>query len=151
MFQNKGGTMFRAIFVVISFGTCSLACAQTMTLSDVKAKNGVKLSAEDLKQLLPGANVMHRTPTGTTRRWENKTDGTLVASSDSGAITGGRGYRVTAPGTWRISDDGRFCVSIKWNLTPEDACRYVFKADGKYFGVGKLEDTQPVGDFEFSK
>ena len=69
--------MFRVIVVAVSFGACSLAAAQTLTLSDIKAKNAVQLSAEDLKQLIPGAKVMHRTPMGTTRRWENKTDGTV--------------------------------------------------------------------------
>jgi hypothetical protein len=141
--------MFRLIIVAVSFGACSLAAAQALTLSDIKAKNAVQLSAEDLKQLMPGANVVHRTPAGTTRRWQNKTDGTLVASSDASAT--GRAYRVSGSGTWRVADNGRFCVAIKWNVTAEDSCRYIFKADGKYFGVGQLEDTQPVGEFEFSK
>jgi maltoporin len=143
--------MFRLIFVAFSLGACSLAAAQALTLSDIKAKNAVQLSAEDLKQLMPGANVVHRTPAGTTRRWENKTDGTLVASSDASAAGGGRAYRVTGSGAWRVADNGRFCVAITWNRTTEDSCRYIFKADGKYFGVGQLEDTQPVGEFEFSK
>ena len=143
--------MFRVIIIAVSFGACSLAAAQTLTLGDIKARNAVQLSTEDLNQLLPGASVMHRTPTGTVRRWSNKADGTLVASSDASALSGGRAYHVTGSGTWRIADNGRFCVAIKWNMQAEDVCRYVFKADGKYFGVFRLQDTEPVGDFEFSK
>ena len=143
--------MLRLIVAILSLGLSSLAGAEVTTLADVKAKNGVQLTAEDLKQLMPGANVMHRTVSGTLRRWENKTDGTLVASSDAAAVGGGRAYRVTGSGTWRVTDNGRFCVSIKWNVTTEDACRYIFKSAGKYFGVGKLEDSEPASEFEFSK
>ncbi len=135
-----------------SFGACSLAAAQALTFGDVKAKNAVQLSTEDLKQLMPGASVMHRLADGTIRRWANKPDGTLVASSDASGSTGGRAFRVTGNGTWRVSDDGRFCVAIKWNMREEDYCRYIFKSDGKYFGVFKLADNnQRISEFEFSK
>jgi hypothetical protein len=120
-------------------------------LGEIKAKNAVQLTAADLKELLPGAKVMHKTIDGSIRRWENNTDGTLVASSDASGAGGGRAYRITGSGTWRIDDQGRFCVAIKWNVRSEDACRYVFKADGKYFGVFKLDDSSPTADFEFSK
>jgi Protein of unknown function (DUF995) len=143
--------MPRLTMVAICFGVCSLAGAQTLTLGEVKAKNAVRLSAEDLQQLLPGAKVMSRVADGSIRRWENKPDGTLVASSDSSGSLGGKAYRVTGSGTWRIDDRGRFCVSIKWNIRNEDVCRFIFKADGKYYGTFKLEDSAPMGEFEFSK
>jgi hypothetical protein len=64
---------------------------------------------------------------------------------------GGRASRVNGEGTWRIDDLGRFCVSIKWNIRNEDVCRFIFKADGKYYGTFKLDDSTPMGEFEFSK
>jgi hypothetical protein len=143
--------MTRAIVIAVSLGLCPLAFAQTLTLGEVKAKNGVQLSAEDLKQLLPGAKVMSHTVDGTIRRLENNPNGTLVASSDAAGASGGRGYRVSGSGTWKIDDRGRFCVDIKWNIRTEDVCRFIFKADGKYFGTGRLEDSAPMGEFEFSK
>jgi hypothetical protein len=47
--------MFRTILAALSVVACSLAGAQDLTLADVKAKNAVQLSAEDLMQLMPGA------------------------------------------------------------------------------------------------
>jgi hypothetical protein len=70
--------MLRLIVAIVSSGFCSLAGAQVTTLADVKAKNGVQLSAEELKQLMPGAKVVSRTQAGSTRRWENDPDGTLL-------------------------------------------------------------------------
>lgn len=142
--------MLRLMLVALCLGVCSLAGAQSLTVGDIKAKNGVQLSAEELRHLLPGAKVMNRLPDGTIRRWENNPNGTLVASSDASGGLGGRAYRVTGSGTWRIDDSGRFCVSIKWNLQTEDVCRYVFKADGKYFGAFKLDNSTAASEFEFS-
>jgi hypothetical protein len=68
--------------VVLALGVCSSATAQISTYADVKAKSGAQLSAADLNQLMPGAKVVSRTQAGSTRIWENKSDGTFVASSD---------------------------------------------------------------------
>lgn len=36
-------------------------------------------------------------------------------------------------------------MTIKWNRTTEDWCRYVFKAGDKYYAFDTLEDT-PQGE-----
>ena len=143
--------MLRLIVAIASLGLCSLAGAQITTLADVKAKNGVELSAEELKQLMPGAKVISRTQAGSTRRWENNPDGTFVASSDGRGVAGGRNAYGTAAGTWRVGDKGRLCVKINWNVTPEDWCRVMFKVGDKYYGVGRLDDNAPASEFEISK
>jgi Protein of unknown function (DUF995) len=109
------------------------------------------VSAEELKQLIPGAKVVSRTDAGSTRNWENKTDGTFVASSDSAGKGSGRSRPGSGNGTWRVADDGTYCVAIEWNRTPEKWCRHIFKAADKYYGVAKLEDSAPAHEFEFSK
>ena len=53
--------------------------------------------------------------------------------------------------TWRVADEGTYCVTIDWNRRSEDWCRYIFKASDKYYGVGKLEDSAPAHELEFSK
>ena len=89
----------RRVTILFLFGLSAVvANAQVVTLADVKGKGAVQLSAEDLKQLMPGAKVVSRTDAGSTRRWENKADGTFVASSDS---SGKSGARAPAPGTVR--------------------------------------------------
>jgi hypothetical protein len=142
--------MLRLIVAIASLGLSSLAGAQVTTLADVKAKNGVQLSAEELKQLIPGAKVTSRTQAGSTRTWTNGADGTFVASSDGRGFSGKTNYS-TAAGTWRLADNGRLCVTIKWTLSAEDWCRLIFKVGDKYYGVGKLDDSAPASEFEISK
>ena len=48
----RGITLFSALM----FST--FAAGQALTLADVKTKGAVQLSADDLKQLLPGAKVV---------------------------------------------------------------------------------------------
>jgi hypothetical protein len=141
--------MFRAIVVAFALGLSSLAIGQSLTLNDVKAKNGNQLAAEDVKQLLPGAKVVSRTNAGSTRSWENKPDGTLTASSDNRGNPGAHGAS-TASGTWRLSDQGAYCVTINWQRSEEKWCRFIFKTGDKYYGVNKLEDSAPAHEFEFS-
>jgi hypothetical protein len=143
--------MLRLIVAIASLGFCSLAGAQITTLADVKAKNGVQLSGEELKQLMPGAKVVSHTPAGSTRRWTNNADGTFVASSDGRGFAGGKNIYSSGAGTWRVADNGRLCLSIKWNVTPEDWCRVMFKVGDKYYGVGRLDDNAPASEFEISK
>jgi len=142
--------MLRLIVAIASLGLCSLAGAQITTLADVKAKNGVQLSAEELKQLMPGAKVVSRTQAGSTRTWTNGADGTFVASTDGRGFSGKTSY-ATAQGTWRVGDNGRLCVTIKWNVAQDDWCRVMFKVGDKYYGVGRLDDNAPASEFEISK
>jgi uncharacterized protein DUF995 len=143
--------MVRWIVAIVSLGFCSLASAQVTTFSDVKAKNGVQLSAAELQELMPGAKVVSRTQAGSTRSWTNKPNGTFSASSDGRGTGGGRNAYGFGEGTWRVADNGRLCVTIQWNRTPEDWCRYIFKVDKMYYGVGRLDDNAPASEFEFSK
>ena len=126
------------------------AFGQSLTLADVKAKDAKQLSAEDLKQLLPGAKVVSHTNTGSTRSWENKADGTFTASSDNRGNPGAHGA-TTGSGTWRLDDKGTYCVTISWPRTEEKWCRYVFKAADKYYVVNKLDDAAPTFEMEISK
>ena len=143
--------MLRAIVAVLS-GLCGVAYAQVLTLADVKTKNAVQLSADDLKQLMPSAKVVSRTNTGSTRNWENATNGTLVASSDGKGYTQGNTKPGSGSGTWRVADKGTYCVTIQWSVrTSEEWCRYIFKAGDKYYGFGRLEDSAQASEFEFSR
>jgi hypothetical protein len=149
--SKMGDRMLRTIVLAVSIVVCSLAAAQDLTLADVKAKNAVQLSAEDLKQLMPGAKVVSRTNAGSTRLWQNKADGTFIAGSDGRGSSGGRTMPGTGTGTWRVADNGRLCVAIQWSRISEDWCRYIFRSGDKYYGFGKLDDNAPASEFEFSK
>lgn len=132
---------------------CTFESGQALALADVKAENAVQLSPAALRELMPGAQVVLRTPSGATRRWQNKADGTFVASTD-GRGGGGPGGYATGAGTWRVSDEGKLCVKIQWSrptIGPEDWCRFIFKAGDKYYGVARYDDSAVASEFEFSK
>lgn len=143
--------MFRSLLVVFLSGSSAVAGAQALTFADVKAKNATQLTADELRDLMPEAKVVSRTSAGSTRRWENKPDGTFTASSDGRGSSGGRNSPATAAGTWRVRDNGTLCVTIPWQTSPEDWCRYIFKAGNTYYGLGRREDNAPASEFEFSK
>jgi hypothetical protein len=90
-----------------------------------------------------------KAPTAVRRR-TNGADGTFVASSDGRGFSGKTNYSIAA-GTWRVADNGRLCVTIKWNVAADDWCRVMFKVGDKYYGVGSLDDNAPASEFEFSK
>jgi hypothetical protein len=144
--------MRRTILFAASMMVWSLASSQIVSLADVKAKGAVQLSAADLEQLLPGAKVMNQNMGGATRRWENSLSGDVAASSD-GRGGGGKPQPGSGSGTWKINDNGKYCVNIRWNGRGaiEDWCRYVFKAGDKYYAFGTLEDTVQGSEFEFTR
>lgn len=143
--------MHRAILFAASMMAWTFASSQVLTLADVKAKNATQLTAAELRELLPDAKVVEQTDGGSTHRWQNKADGTFVASSDGRGSNGGRNSFVTGSGTWRVTEDAKVCVTVKWPTNPEDWCRYVFKADGKYYVVNRQQDTAQARLMEISK
>ena len=143
--------MFRLLLVAFLFGASAAAGAQALPRADIKAKNATQLTVDELRELMPGAKVTSRTQAGSTRYWQNKPDGTFTASSDGRGSCGGRNCPSSAPGTWRVRDDGALCVNIKWPTAADDWCRYIFKAGDKYYGVGRREDSALASEFQISK
>jgi hypothetical protein len=64
--------MHRSLLVAFLFGASTVAGAQGLTFAEVKAKNATQLTADALRELMPGAKVVSRTPQGSTRYWQNK-------------------------------------------------------------------------------
>jgi hypothetical protein len=56
--------MRRTILFTASMMVFTFASGEGLTLADVKATSAVQLSADDLKQLLPGAKVVNQIPFG---------------------------------------------------------------------------------------
>ena len=129
------------------------AQADALLLNDLKAQNGIQLSVDELKQLIPSAKVVSPLEAGSTRRWTNDPDGKFIASTDSRTTMGAAGARsTTAQGTWHIGDNGTYCVTIEWKTVSENWCRYIFKVGEKYYGVGSIANgTAKAFSFEFSK
>lgn len=151
MVADRCAAMLRLTLLPVLLAFCASAGAQVSTLGDVKAQGGVRLSAQQLRDLMPEANVVSRTQGGSTRYWHNRPDGTFSASTDGRGQSGGRNIYATAEGTWRVSDDGRLCVRIAWPRSPDDWCRYMFRLANKYYGAGTLSNESTASEFEFSK
>ncbi len=126
--------------------------ADTLVLSDVKAQNGIQLTADELKQLMPGAKVSSRTEADASRYWTNEPGGKFIASTESMAKAGRKKKAKTGEGTWHVSDDGKYCVTLEWHGKSEKWCRYIFKVRARYYGVGSVvDDTAKAHEYEFSK
>jgi hypothetical protein len=58
-----------------------------------------------------------------------------VASTNNkkyGSVLGGQ--NVTASGSWKVNNEGKYCVKIDWRREPESWCSFVLKGkDGDYF------------------
>lgn len=97
------------------------------------------LSADELRQLLPGADVDITYANGNSMRWTNKADGTLEVNQQN-SIQGGNSKHHSSfgHGTWKVSDDGQFCAHIEWHQNVTDWCRQIVKsADGTYLLVSQ--------------
>ncbi len=143
--------MYRYVIASLVFVLPLAVQAKALLLNDVKAQNGVQLSVDELKALMPSAKVVSRTEAGHTRHWTNEPDGKFIASTDN---LGPRGRRTAkAQGTWHVGDNGTYCVTLEWHFgASENWCDYMFKAGEKYYGVRTISNgATKAYEFEFSK
>jgi hypothetical protein len=135
-FDTRNGTMHRntAIF---------LAIISAVSLSDatLAEEAGVRLSKEELTSFLPGTKAVYVIKGGSTHSWTNEPEGKFVASTDAKTLNlTGMGSSYTARGTWRVSDDGKYCISIEWRRYPESWCRFVYRAPGGGYYMTETDD-----------
>ncbi len=110
------------------------------------ADGGQPLSRDELQQLLPGAQVQILRSNGDKMSWTNAADGTLDAHWQSGDPTNKHAYNGSGAGTWKISDDGKFCAHIEWRKGHvTDWCRPVVKQDdGSYALEGPADEKAQI-------
>jgi hypothetical protein len=143
--------MLRFMIATILLALPLAGQAGDLVLNDLKAQNGIQLSADELHQLIPNAKVVSYLD-GSTRNWTNGSDGKLVAYGDARGSLKRLQASATAHGTWHIGKNGAYCVSLEWPKRSEKWCKYIFKVGGKYYGVKSVTDgTATAHEFEFSK
>lgn len=84
--------MRSTLLASLLFAIPLVAAAQQsgLMLNDLKAQNAIQLTVDELRQLLPGANMSRRTNAGSTHRWTNEPGGQMIVSSDgTGRFQGG--------------------------------------------------------------
>jgi hypothetical protein len=135
---------------VVSFLACPVAMAQVMSFGELQQKGVVKLSAQELRGIAQGAKVIDRAATGSVRQWENEIGGEFPAVSSNASTPGGK--PVYGKGTWRIEDDGRYCVEIAWRTSTEKWCRHIFRSGDKLYSstAGTKPDVKAY-EIEFKK
>lgn len=113
---------------------CALAQEDPM-LRDLEGKNPHVLAPDEVKALMPGARVSRlNRKSGNTVYWTNDDGGKLFATSDNKSR--GSAAATTSPGTWNLTDDGRYCVLINYRLVAaEQWCRFIVKTDDGYYAV----------------
>jgi uncharacterized protein YdeI (BOF family) len=141
----------KLLIALASFAFSAAVLADEMTLADAKAKGASKLSADDLKGLLPGATNRSETERAS-RSWNHGADGKLQATAQGKAGTSA-GRATSAFGTWRVTDDGKYCVEVAWKqVSDEKWCRVVYKVGDSYYGFSDDSNESAKGHpFTLSK
>ena len=118
------------------------------TFGAVAQETGEKVTGEELRSLVTGANVVHVNSYGSVRRWTNEPDGGLVASTTNAKYGSAMTRSSSSPGKWSINSDGKYCIDIDWKREAEKWCAFIVKAtDGGYY----LNSVKPERKIEFSR
>jgi hypothetical protein len=111
----------------------AIACvAATSAFAQEDAR---KMTREELLSFLPGTKVTHTASSGSLHRWNNEPDGTLVANTDNKKYGNALGTQSAASrGTWKVNDEGKYCIQIDWRRELEKWCAQILKSpDGIYY------------------
>jgi len=120
------------VFLVLSLASPA-AMAQMVNLADIQKQGAVKLTAEQLRSVAEGARATYRAENRWTLQWKNEAGGKLQASASPPAGSPPETRGVYGKGTWRIEDDGKYCLEISHPRTPQTWCRFIYKAGTKTY------------------
>jgi hypothetical protein len=136
-------TLRSAVLAVLCASASGVVPAQyvELTYADLESKSPHVLSKEETAALLPGASMMRWSINGSEQRWTNEPGGSFVISSKNALNPRMNG---TGQGTWRLREDGKYCVTLVWkSAADEDWCRVIVQtSDGYYMGRSTEPPTQ---------
>ena len=125
------------------FNFAALGCI--WAISALAQDAPVKMSREELLAFLPGLKVTHVSSGGSERHWTNEPDGTLYANSNNKTFGSGAGSRtVGQAGTWKVNDEGKYCVDIDWKQLAEKWCANILKGEGDTYYLGKVDEKRKI-------
>jgi Protein of unknown function (DUF995) len=144
---RKRGT--QCVVALLTALGCVTCFAEDLTLGALKAQGAQPLSKDDLSALLSGARLTREVSSGEVHINTLK-DGSINADFKSTTRNSGqlRGF-----GNWKVTDDGKYCVDIKWNRIIEDVkgCRTMYKAGEDYYGAATGTDEEKPYHYKISK
>ncbi len=131
MMKSNRACWIAGLAIGVSAG---VAQSQDAKLGELLCKQAQKQTKEDVEKLVVGANVYNR-GTQSERWWDNGPDGKIRAARGAGSFSYNRSF--VGEGTWRVNDQGQYCVDMLWgnSKNPEKWCRFLFKVGDDYFGA----------------
>jgi hypothetical protein len=121
------------------------ALGSLWAISALAQDGSVKMTREELQAFLPGTKVTHVSAGGSERHWTNEPDGTLYANSNNktyGSLTGTN--LAGQAGTWKLNDEGKYCVEIDWKKAAEKWCSSILKGEGDTYYLGKVDEKRKI-------
>jgi len=116
-----------------------------LAISAFAQDSGVKMSREELQSFLPGTKVTHVNQGGSERHWTNEPDGTLFATSNNKIFGNGTGSAVYGhAGTWKVSDEGKYCFDVDWKTVHETWCSFILKGEGDTYYLNKVDEKRKI-------
>ena len=105
------------------------AASSRMTVGDLKAKGGKRITAAEMKELHTGATIRGSNQFG---NWTRKQGADGKYSGQNAQYMGGtRSFN----GDWRIDEEGRNCSLNRAQFGAMEACSFYYSLDGKYYTV----------------
>lgn len=116
-----------------------------VSISALAQDGAVKMTREELLAFLPGTKVTHISQAGSERRWTNEPDGSLYANSNNKLYGSPTGSRIVGQsGTWKVNDEGKYCIDIDWKRASENWCAYVIKGEGDTYYLNSVDEKRKI-------
>lgn len=130
----------KVLALLLASVSCSAAQAQS-TLGEILDKGAHQLGREELRNTLSGATFFSTGASG-------RIDVSVSADGRVGGNVQGPAYSTNFIGTWRITDDEKFCFAYTPNsvgATQRTSCAYYFQLGDEYFvSQSKSDPAAPV-------
>jgi len=135
-FSGRENAMSKLAFAVLG---------SVVAISALAQDGAVKMTRDELVSLLPGTKVTHITKAGSERHWTNEPDGSLYATSNNKLYGSAMGMQTAGQaGTWKVSDEGKYCIDIDWKKVSEKWCSYVLKGEGDIYYLNKVDEKNKI-------
>ena len=116
-----------------------------VAMSAMAQGSGAKMTREELMSFLPGTKVTHFNAGGSERHWTNEPDGKLYANTNNKSLGSYTGLQSAGHwGTWKVSDEGKYCIDIDWKTIGEKWCATILKGEGDTYYLGKVDEKRKI-------
>jgi len=138
----------RYLWGLLAMASVAHAGPANVSAKELLDSSNPPLSAADLREIFaPGSIAQYMSVDGQlgwVKTWSIGQDGKLLMANRNAPER----WTYVSPGTWKVSDDGRYCVDIPWTPQAEKWCRPVYRlGDALYLGnpVNTRNPDQRIG------